>query len=36
MANHVGAMLLVAAIAIGLTVRIAALVSQKHRIFPRR
>jgi len=36
MANHMGAALLIAATAIGLTVRVAALLSQKDHIFPRR
>lgn len=36
LADHMGAALLVAAIIIGLTVRIAVMVSQKHRTFPHR
>lgn len=36
MADHVGAALLLAAIAIGLTVRVAVLLSQKNHTFPHR
>jgi len=36
MADHVGAALLVAALAIGLTIRVAVLLSQKNRTFPHR
>lgn len=36
MANHTGAALLVAAIAIGLTIRVAVLLSQKNHTFPHR
>ena len=36
MANHMGAALLVAAIAVGLTIRVAVLLSQKDHIFPHR
>lgn len=34
--NNTGVALIVAAIAIGVTVRVALLLSQKHDIFPRR
>ena len=36
MTNHLGPALLVAAVAIGLTVRVTVLLSQKNRIFPHR
>jgi hypothetical protein len=36
MTNHMGPALLVAAIAIGLTVRVAVLLSQKDHTFPHR